>query len=346
MKLAQSLLPLLLCVRAVPAAADVLTDFFPPDTKLVFGIRVHNLELSSVAQTFAKQAQAAGANWLKLVPLAGFDLLRDVDEIMLCNNAQGKTPPSLIVVAGRFDVLHLAEGAQMYHKVPIWGGVKEQDSLVAFLDDHTVLLGDPALVRSAIDRREDGARIDPAFNDRITSLRQRYDIWGLGDRPEGFVTPDPDTKGLEAMDRFQFGMQLATGLEISAEVHARSSKDLEKLKDTLHLVSALLKGQTPSANGAKFDLQVEDSTIKLAISVPEAELHKMIRTEIAAHSHDVKPAAPDTPTLASTPAPEIAPAPAPAPPVKPATIAAVKPAPSQVTDKEGNTLILKLPGKK
>ena len=346
MKLAHSLLPLLLCAHAVPVHADVLTDFFPPDTKVVFGTRVHNLELSSVAQSFSKQAQEAGASWLKMAPFAGLNILRDIDEVMLCNSGKGNNTPSLIVVAGRFDVAKMAAGAKLYHDVPVLGGEKEQSSLIAFLDDHTILAGNATLVHNAIDHRAGGARIDTAFNDRLTSLRQRYDVWGVGERTPDPAAAKPGTAGLDFLDRFQFGVQLASGLELTAELHAKSAADLEKLSASLQLMASVLKGKSNTTNGPKFELKTEDSTVKLTLSIPEADLLKIVNSELAVLSPGAKPAtAPEPP--ASTP--ETAPAPLPAPPVppsKPMPIAAVKPANAQVFDKDGNTLILQLPGKK
>jgi hypothetical protein len=359
MKLAQCVLPVLLGVRAVPAAADVLTDFFPPETKVVFGIRVHNLTISSLAQSFSAQAQAASAGWLKTVSMTGFDALRDIDEVMIASSGEGQNPPALMVVTGRFDVARLAEGARRYHDVPMLGGTKDTDNVVALLDGSTAIAGDPALVRAAIDGRDGKAKIDTALNDRITSLRQRYDIWGLGERPEGFTAPTPEAKGLESIDRFQFGMQLAGGLELAAEIHARSAQDAEKLNTSLQLVAAMLKAQQPSG-ASRFDLQAEDGTIKLTVSIPEEELKKTIQAETAAFTQAATPvtaaavpAATPESAVAAPSAPEVTPDPAlteppvvpPAPP-KEVPNAAPKAATSQVVDKEGNTVILRLPGKK
>jgi hypothetical protein len=185
---------------------------------VVFGIRVHGLVLSSMAHTFAAQAQTAAAGWLKAVPLDGIDLLRDIDEILIASSAKAQSPSSLIVVTGRFDVARLTEGATRYHGVPLLAGETETDNVVALLDSGIALIGDPARVRAAIDQRGGKNRIDAALNDRITSLRQRYDIWGLGERPEGFVPPIPEVKVVESIERFQFGMQMANGLELGAEI--------------------------------------------------------------------------------------------------------------------------------
>ncbi len=364
MKLAHCLLPLLLSLRAVPAAADTLTDLFPPDTKVVFGIRVHNLATSSVAQSVAAQAQTATAAWLKTVPLDGIDFLRDIDEVLIASSGKGQNPPAIILVTGRFDMARLAEGAKRYHEVPLLTGEKETDAVVALLDGGTAAIGDPALVRAAIDQRGGESRIDAALNDRIASLRQRYDVWGLGQRAEGFAAPVPEAKVLESIDRFQFGMQLASGLELGAEIHARSPEDAEKLRAALGMMAALVKGQQTSTSATKFDLQADGGNLKLAVYIPEEELKRTIEAETAALSPvSTQPSAeasaqPPTPALAQTAVPESAetgPNGAPeAPPVAPAAPpapvatpqAAPKPATPEVLDKEGNTVVLTLPGKK
>jgi hypothetical protein len=353
MKFAHCLLPVLLVLRAIPAAADTLTDLFPPDTKVVFGIRVHNLALSSVVQSLAAQAQAAAAGWLKAVPLGGVDLLRDIDEVLIATSGKGQNPPAIIVVTGRFDVARLAGGAKRYHDVPLWTGEKETDSVVALLDGATAVIGDPALVRAAIDQRGGKGRIDAALNDRITSLRQRYDVWGLGEQAEGIAAPVPEAEVLQAIDRFQFGIQLASGLEIGAEIHVRSAEDAEKLSMALDMMAAMVKGQQASPNGAKFDLQANGRNLKLTVSIPEEELKKIIAAQTAGFTQASTESAAEPSTLPPAPAvteaaqtgPNLAPE-APTAAAHPAPHPAPKTTTSEVFDKEGNTVVLTLPGKK
>jgi hypothetical protein len=354
MKFARYLLPAVLTLPAV-SAADTLTDLLPPETKVVFGIRVHNLAISSTAQTFAAQAQAAAAGWLKAVPLDGIDFLRDIDEVLIATSGKGKTPPAIIVVTGRFDVPRLAEGAKRYYRnVPLLEGEAAGDATVAVLDSSTAILGDANLVRAAIDRRGAQSRIDVALNDRITSLRQRYDIWGIGEQSEGFALPVPEAQVLESVDRFQFGIQMASGLELSAEIHARSAGDAGKLRTAVGTIAAIVKGQT-SASTAKFDLQADAETLKLSVYIPDAELQKTIEAETSALS-PVSVAAPmagaDAEGSGPNTAPEAAPLAAATPPARPAAAqtAAAQPAPKpaapKVLDQDQDTVVFKLPGKK
>jgi hypothetical protein len=322
MKLAQSLLVLLLAVRAVPAADATLTDLFPAGTKVVFGINVRKVAASPLAQaglTQAKaqvQAQAAAADWLKIASLAGFDPLRDIDEVLLATNGEGPNPPSLIVATGRFDVARLAQGARRYLDVPLLGGDNPTDAVVALLNPSTALAGDRPTVLATLDHLGNGAQIDPALAQRIAAARARYDIWGLGDRPEGFVAPAPQASGLESIDRFQFGVSLSHGLELGAEVHARSPKDAEQIGAMLGMLQAMVKAKQPTAGSAKFDVHAEDGTFQLAMTIPEAELLKAVRMQTGA----------PTQAVAANPA-------------KPTP-------PAMVFDNDGNTVILTLPGGK
>lgn len=336
---ARYLLPALLAFRAVPAAADTLTDLLPPDSKIVIGIRVRNLAVSS----FAAQAQAAAAGWLKAVPLDGIDFLRDIDEVLIASPGKGSNPRAIVVVAGRFDVAGMAEGATRYHEVPLLTGENETDSAVAFLPDGAAVIGDPALVRAAIDQRGK-ARIDAALNDRITSLRQRYDVWGLGELPEGLATPIPEAQVLESIGRFQFGMQLASGLELDAELHSRSPQDAEKLNAALAAMAALLPRQESSTSTSKFDMRADGGTFKLAVSISEEELKKAIQagTDTLATT-STQAAAPITAAELSDTGPNAAPEAAPAPaPATPQPVA--KPAKPKAIEQD--TVILTLPGKK
>src|ERR1035438_2652061 len=195
MKLAQSLLVLLFAVRAVPAADAALTDLFPAGTKVVLGINLRSVVESPLGQAVAAQtqkqvqSQAAAADWLKLASLAGFDPLRDIDEVLVATNGEGQNPPSLIVASGRFDVARLAGGGEVSYGVPGMGGDKPTDGVVALLNASTALAGDRPTVLATLDHLGNGAQIDPALAQRIAAARGRYDIWGLAIGPRDSSLP-------------------------------------------------------------------------------------------------------------------------------------------------------------
>ncbi|HUB83458.1 MAG TPA: hypothetical protein VMB03_31885 [Bryobacteraceae bacterium] len=345
MRIARCLLPFLIALPAVQAAADTVTDLLPPDSQVVFGIRVHNLALSSIAQSFAAQAHAAAAGWLKAVPLNGVDFLRDIDEVLIASSGKGQTPPVLIVVTGHFDTAQLAGGAKRYYRdVPLLTG-DDDNSCVALLDRGMALLGDSNLVHAAIDQRGGKSRIGSTLNDRITSLRQRYDIWGLGERPEGFGAPVPEAKIVQSIDRFQFGIQLSSGLELAAEVHARSAGDAEKLNSALRMIAALVKGQT-TAGGSKFDLQADGGSLRLNLFIPEAELKKTIEAQAAALSPVTVGAKTTAKARETASAPAYLRAASAKPAAAPAGSAATAKPAAPKSSAEQDTVVFTLPGKK
>jgi hypothetical protein len=146
---------------------------------------------------------------------------------------------------------------------------------------------------------------------------------------------------LGCIDRFQFGMQLASGLELDAEVHARSAKDAEKLTAALDMIAAVLKGLDTPTSAAKFDAQADGGTLKLTVSIPDEELKTAIQAALS-------PVPVSAAGVASESAENGPNATSEATPGAPATPAAAPPKQAQpkVLDKTTDTVILTLPGKK
>lgn len=269
----------LLVVRTVWAADFALQEYLPPDTKVVMGLRVRALTESSLFQQSGESGKAMSESWAKLTAFTGFDPLHDVDEVLLTSAADRENAPALLVVRGRFNVEKLSAGAQQYHGVAIQGSKeKSATSVIGLLDATTALVGEAPMVKAAIDRRGQPVVYDAALVARVASLRERFDLWGTGERSQGFVAPGGQNEQLNSIDRFEFGIRITNGLELGAEVHARSPKDAEKLAAALAMLQMMAKSQS---NSAKFDVKVEDSTLKVSFAVSEAELQKAIAMQRA-----------------------------------------------------------------
>jgi hypothetical protein len=294
MKYPHALLGLLLAVRAVTAASAPLPDLLPPNARVMFGIQLRNLVSSSLVQGMTDDLRTASSEWMKLIPLIGFDPFHDIDEVLVASTGDGQKAPMLLVASGRFGAARFS-GGKPYHGVSVVDGGKGSNGVMALLDASTVIMGDEASVRAAIDRRGSAAHLDAAFAAQVESLRGRYDVWGLGNRPQGFVPPAaaPASDQFQSVDRFQFGVMLAHGLEITAQLHARSPKDVEKLTSSVQLIQAMVNAQQPSSTAAKFDVRAENGSLRISLSVPEEEIKKAIETHRAA----LKPAHPAAPKL-------------------------------------------------
>ena len=295
----------LLLAAGARAAESGLPDFLPPATKVMFGVQVRRILNSSLTQGVTPGAAAGalagagqmGADWRKIVSLAGFDPFKDIDEVLIASAAegpnqgrnQGQNPPMLLIARGHFNVERFSANASPYHGVPVLSTEPSSSGTIALLDASTAILGEIAEVHAAIDRRGSGASIDRTLASTIASLRARYDIWGLGDRPASLVPQSLHPDGLDTIDRFQFGLSIAHGLEIAAEVHARSAKDAEKLLQSVQFLELIMKSQ-PGTESARFEIQEDHGSIKLALTISEAEVKKAMEAQRAAPSRKPAPA--------------------------------------------------------
>ncbi len=275
----------LAAARFLLAADFALQDYLPSDTKVVMGLRVRALTESSLFQENSASAKTLSENWTKLTAFTGFDPLRDVDEVLLTSSADRQNAPALLVVRGRFNLEQLGAGAERYHGVAIHrssdkSGTDKSSkggaSVLALLDATTALAGEAPIVKAAIDRRGRPVAYDTELVARVASLRERFDIWGTGERPQGFVAPGGQNEQLGSIDRFEFGVRITHGLELGAELHARSQKDAEKLAASLGMLQMMAKAQS---DAAKFDVKLEDNTLKLSFSMSEEELKKAIAAQ-------------------------------------------------------------------
>jgi hypothetical protein len=242
------------------------------------GLRVRALTESSLFQENSDSAKKMSEGWTKLVAFTGFDPLHDVDEVLLTSPADRDNAPALLVVRGRFNTEKLGAGAERYHGVAIHKNSGGGAGVLALLDATTALAGDLPAVKAAIDRHGKAIAYDGELVARVASLRERFDVWGTGERPQGFVAPGGQNEQLSSIDRFEFGLRITHGLELGAEVHARSHKDAEALAASLGMLQLMAKSQS---NAATFDVKLDKDTLKLNFAISEEELKKAIAAQRA-----------------------------------------------------------------
>ena len=255
----------------------------------MIGIRVSAIRESALFKDAGTDAQNLGAEWMKLVAITGFDPLHDIDEVLIFSSADSEKAAALMAVRGRFNLERMGAGAKRYKGIALVGEGAGGKSVLALLDATTAVAGEPAAVRAAIDRRGHGAPLDAKLAARVQALAGRFDIWGTGERPEGFVAPTGKREDLDSIDRFEFGVRVSNGLAFAAEIHARSPKDAEKLAGSVAMLQAMMSAQQPAA--PKFDVQVKDGTIKLSLAISEDDLKKAIAAQRGAAAPKGEPAA-------------------------------------------------------
>lgn len=314
----------LLAVCLLPAAEGSLPGYLPPETRALIGVRLRSLAKSPLFREAASQASASGADWMTVASMIGFDPLKDIDEVLIASASDRPNAPALLVVRGRFNVARLANDAKRYRGVPVLtSGGKGAESVIALLDSSTALAGDTDLVHAAIDHRGSASAVSEELLQRAETLRERYDVWGVGTVPTGAASNVSQAPGLDAVDRFEFGVILSNGIEASAELHARTQKDMEKLATSVQFLKAMTATRPGApASKVKFETQMVGESLKLSVVVPEAELRKAMQSRTTAMRPMMISPVPGTPVVS---------APAPAKP--------------PVVNSNGDTVVVTLPGK-
>jgi hypothetical protein len=270
----------------------------------VIGVNVRQLVDSPIVKDFAKDITSMAAELSAGNPLAGLNPLKDIDELILTTTGEGDKSPALGVVRGRFDAATLIPGGKEYKGVPIQDDPKQPSGTVALLDANTLIAGDPAQVRAAIDRRDRTTPLDPALAKRVQAMQSKYDIWGVGDLPKGIQASSAKDKvpaAFQAIDRFEFGLSLREGLDLTGQIHVRSAKEAEQMMQTMKFLEMMVRAQPHTSSKSKFDLHTGKDTLQLAIFIPEDELKKTIETQKAnfamSRKTETKPAPPLEPVI-------------------------------------------------
>src|SRR5262249_21167145 len=141
------------------AADSALPGFIPPGSKVVIGVNIRQLADSSLVKDFAKDISAMTAELSAGSPFAGINPLKDIDELIFATTGGDDKAPALAIVRGRFDAALLTAGAKEYRGIPIMDDPKQPSGTTALIDASTLIAGDAAQVRAAIDRREQPAQI-------------------------------------------------------------------------------------------------------------------------------------------------------------------------------------------
>ena len=274
------LLPLVLAAPVVCAAQSNPFDLLPAGTQVVVGIRVHRIVDSELARNLTAELKGQAAQWQTMIAASGFDPLHDLDEVLIASTGAGKEAPTLVIARGTFNVPKLAANAVDYHGVPlVSNNSKDREGVFAFLDGSTALAGDGAAVKAAIDGRGQPAHLDPDLAAKAADYRDRYDIWAIVDRLDqlqGYLPSDSRASALNSIDHLRFGVSVKQGLELAAEVHARTAQDAQQLTATLQFVQAMMNAQPAASPGTRFGMTNENGTIKVSLAISEEDLKKAI----------------------------------------------------------------------
>jgi hypothetical protein len=301
--IARKLLTGLLLVAPFAGAADpALLDLIMPDARVVVGIDVARIRASPLSASFSDGMQNANPELQKLLDAAGFNPMRDLQEILFASPAAGQNPPALLVARGNFDAARLRSFAELagskiseWQGVPILSDPAKEGGTFALLDN-IIMAGNGDQVKAAIARRGRGMILNAALATRISNMSSRYEVWVVSIAPLAKLAEsapgDANVKGfanLEALkniDQFSFGVGIKSDITLAAEIVMTNAKSASGLADGIQMLIGMIQQNAkgnPEAMAAlkKLNFGVEDNVVHLAITVPAAEVEKAVREAVA-----------------------------------------------------------------
>jgi hypothetical protein len=215
------------------------------------------------------------------------------------------------------------------------------------MDPTTLFGGDRMGVERAIDRH--GLKsVNPRLATAAAALRARYWFWAVADHLEEVSASKTVVQGLDAVNGFEFGLAMNRDLEMVAQLHMRSAEDAARMLTTMALLETMAKSQAGAASQIKLESRVTDRTVDVSLRVPEEELKQAWEKQRAQIAQRVSQL-PDQITAARTGKPfhpsAAAPAQKPAPTQAHAPVSPASRQSKIVSDEDGNTVQLTLPGK-
>lgn len=324
-----SLLVFLLAAGGLAAAdQSTLLQLVMPDATVIIGIGIDRTKLAGARyeQLMTPEFKAEfdkGGEQLKA--MLGYDL-RDLQEILIAlrpateqGGGQG-----LLVLRGPFDpdqppgVMAMLptdrttyQGAALLTSKP----GKGDPVAIAFLGGTALLLGDPASVRAAIDRKAAGVGQSSPLVAKAAEMSRMYHVWCVARNPQSAVPrgiPLPQNAAametaFQSIEEITAGVILAPALKLSLDLVARTEADAVALRDTINSSAAdALKKAGPlyaKELANTFQVQAQGKSVRLSLEIPEEKMIEMVKAkmkEAADHQGQPKPepAADDKPAPA------------------------------------------------
>jgi hypothetical protein len=300
------------------AADPSLLQLVIPDAQVIAGLQVDSAKSSLFGQYVLSHFSVNDTKLEEFTSETGFDPRHDVSEIIVASNWKQNTPDNRWIVAahGVFNISKITGTAQTNGGVIApYQGVNvvtrlgssdaQMDTVIAFLDSSTALVGDLASVKAAIDRKKSNAPADSSVLAKAQAVSSGKDFWFVTLVPlSNFSSsiPDPNLSGamqgnlMAAINQMSGGIRFGDTVTISAEAVTRSEKDAQALVDVVKFFAGLvqLNRQNNPAAGQVATLldTLQTSTsgniTTISLAIPEQQLEQLLNS---AHKAPAKAAA-------------------------------------------------------
>ena len=261
-----------------------LESLVPADTVFVAGANVDATRDTPVYQKLLGRMPLPQLD--EFSRRTGLDPRKDLSQILTCSN--GKT--GLLLARGKFKAQEVeprleANGAKRfaYKKYSLFG---DERGAIFFLNASTAIAGPAGELRSIIDQT--GGRGLPApLRDLLRSLPADDQIYAaLAGGLEGLNLTIPQDSNLgnianvlRAIDSATLGMDLRSGIAVTAEVSSKTERDAKFVHDMVKGVVGLGRLNTP-------DTHPEMLKLYDAIQVTQQQTHTRVTADIPADLAD------------------------------------------------------------
>jgi len=293
---------LITCVATVAifaAPASVSTPavwrYAHPEAKALVGIEWSRMVNSPIGQQVrAKFAES------EIPAVPGMELLDAIQSVFISSpgNPAGSTqeqPPAVIAVQGQFDLDQIRALAAertakegVYRSIPLLEDLdaENREMALALVSPQTLLLGDLASVKAAIDSHEaaDPAATESPLFTRAMALAADNDLWLVSEiSPTDFAQSGGDSaQFLNDVESVEIGLSLRDGLGAELSLGTASPESAQSLAGGLQFMLAMiLSSQQNSEAGAriseKLQVSTDDTRVRLALELDQTEFANAFR---------------------------------------------------------------------
>jgi hypothetical protein len=270
---------------ALSAADPTLLNLVMPDAKVLAGVNVQQAKGTQFGQYVLNQIQTHDADMQKLIALTGFDPRRDVIEVLVASDGAPASKTGLVAATGTFDVASISAFAatqgvvtELYNGVTILEDPKAQEHGIAFLSATTVVAGDLASVKGAIDRQKSPQSLPADVGVMVSNWSSNQDAWVITTVPPARLVPpnavkngggaNPMQGAAQNVQQAAGGVKFGANVVFSGQATCDTAQNANTLSDMVKLLlnmaqmqagtdptaAALVKSVTVGASGNQVNI--------------------------------------------------------------------------------------------
>jgi hypothetical protein len=290
------------CLRKRRGGSQLL-NLLMPNAQLVAGIDATKARSSPFGQFMLSEMSERDRRTVEDLNFrTGFDARYDVREMVMGSRTVDGRHETLVAAAGSFNIERIAAQAKLIgREVTEYKGLTmithparkgDGRAAVAFLNPATAVAGNEAAVRAAVDRGTAGEGLDPEMKRKAQEASGAYDAWMVSTAPvSSFArhmpnrTADDAMRGraLETIQETRLGVRFGEQVQIDGQAITKSEADATALADVVRFLAGMITLQRPE--GSPFAtlldslrLRTDANALNLSVSMPQAELERLIRS--------------------------------------------------------------------